>query len=633
MIADVVFDAPMLHPFSYRIPDGVHVAPGQRVLAPLRGAARVGLVVGVRERTDEQLRSLVRTVDAEPILSAAQLELARWIATESLSSVGGTCAALLPPPGGRAPTAGRAATAERPASALEHVAPVERGASADCAVRSTPWRPGSSASEPRLDLLVGAGRERRALDRIASAEAAVVFTADVESAGRWAGRLAKLGRVVRLDSGVDEEARARAWTELARGSVALAVGTRSALLVPLPAHACMVLLDEHEAAHKPPGPPRMHARDVVLERARREHVPTVLTSATPSVEVWWRADRGELAADSAPLGAWPAVTVADTRGIVRREPLTPPLARAIRETLALGRRVFLAVSRLSSALACDECGEVVRCGECALALGYSRAAGVLTCRLCGDRMPLPDLCPGCRGRRLSPFGWGIERVEHAVRRRFPNIRVARYDPDAARGARGEAQRAAASAADVVIGTRGALRLFGPASLGLAGFVSPDQLLRVPDFRSSERAFSLMWAAAERVRGDGAVVVQSQTPSHYALEALARQDLGAFYKQELKFRAELGYPPFRRLAVIAVRGAGATETRALADDVCAALRRSSRLTVYPSIAERHDRQRRIVVKGHADLAAVLRPALEDFLAPRARSRGIMSVEVDPVEWQP
>jgi len=258
---------------------------------------------------------------------------------------------------------------------------------------------------------------------------------------------------------------------------------------------------------------------------------------------------------------------------------------------------------------------------------------VLTCRLCGDRMPLPDLCPGCRGRRLSPFGWGIERVEHAVRRRFPNIRVARYDPDAARGARGEAQRAAASAADVVIGTRGALRLFGPASLGLAGFVSPDQLLRVPDFRSSERAFSLMWAAAERVRGDGAVVVQSQTPSHYALEALARQDLGAFYKQELKFRAELGYPPFRRLAVIAVRGAGATETRALADDVCAALRRSSRLTVYPSIAERHDRQRRIVVKGHADLAAVLRPALEDFLAPRSRSRGIMSVEVDPVEWQP
>src|ERR671922_1411225 len=139
----------------------------------------------------------------------------------------------------------------------------------------------------------------------------------------------------------------------------------------------------------------------------------------------------------------------------------------MRATLARGRRVFLAVSRLTSALACDECGEVVRCLECALALGYARAAGALACRLCGDRIPLPDLCPGCRGRRLSPFGWGIERVEHAVRRRFPKARVARWDPETSRGARGDAQRAAAAAADIVVGTRGVLRLFGPASLGLA----------------------------------------------------------------------------------------------------------------------------------------------------------------------
>jgi primosomal protein N' (replication factor Y) (superfamily II helicase) len=619
MIADVVFDAPMSHPFSYRVPDGLRVAPGQRVLAPLRGAARIGLVVGVREHGDEQLRSLVRAVDAEPVLSAAQLDLAHWVATESLTSLGATCAALLPPPVERATRAARAG-------------PVERAILADRA--GAECGPGRSAPAdgPRPELLVGAGRERRALERIASAEAAIVLAADVETAGRWAGRLAKLGRVVRLDSGVVDDARERAWAELARGEVGLAVGTRSALLAPLPRNGCMVLLDEHDAAHKPPGPPRMHARDVVLERARRECAPTVLTSATPSVEVWWRADRGDLVLGAAAPAPWPAVTVADTRGILRREPLTPPLARAMRETLALGRRVFLGVSRLASALACDECGAVVRCGQCALALGYSRAAAVLTCRLCADRMPLPDLCPECRGRRLSPFGWGAERVEHAVRRRFPTVRVARYDPDAARGARGEAQRAAAAAADVVIGTRGALRLFGPASLGLAGFVSPDQLLRVPDFRSSERAFALMWAAAERVRGDGAVVVQSQNPSHYVLDALARQDLTVFYKHELKFRAELGYPPFRRLAVIAVRGAGAMETRALADDVVAAARGSARLTVYPSIAERHDRQRRIVVKGHADLAAVLRPLLEDLLTPRLRSRGIMNVEVDPVEWQ-
>src|SRR5207244_2487949 len=110
------------------------------------------------------------------------------------------------------------------------------------------------------------------------------------------------------------------------------------------------------------------------------------------------------------------------------------------------------------------------------------AAATLWCRLCATTRPLPDTCAHCHGRRLSPFGWGLERVEHAVRRRFPKARVARWDPEASRGAKGEAQRAAAAAAEVVIGTRGALRLFGPASLGLAGFVSPDQLLRLPDWR-------------------------------------------------------------------------------------------------------------------------------------------------------
>jgi primosomal protein N' (replication factor Y) len=243
-------------------------------------------------------------------------------------------------------------------------------------------------------------------------------------------------------------------------------------------------------------------------------------------------------------------------------------------------------------------------------------------------MPLMDTCGHCRGRRLSPFGWGLERVEHAVRRRFPKARVARWDPEASRGAKGEAQRAAAVAAQVVIGTRGALRLFGPASLGLAGFVSPDQLLRIPDFRAGERMFALLWAAAERVGAHGALVVQSQNPTHYALEAVARQELSAFYRHEVKFRAELGYPPFRRLAVVSVRGG---DTRRLADEVAAALRASPRLTVYPPVAERRERARRIVVKGDGELPVVLAGALEDFRGPRPRSRGIIDVEVDPVEW--
>jgi primosomal protein N' (replication factor Y) len=597
-VADVVFDAPIDEPFAYRVPDDLTVGAGQRVSAPLGGAERVGLVVGVRDEpaVSARLRPITRLVDAAPLLGPAALELARFLAAQSLTSFGSTALALLPPPG------------------------------PDIAPAAAP--PAHDPTSPELPLVLsGSGRERRLLDRLSASGAALVITSDVESAGRWTQRLEKLGGVARLDSGAEDAERAAAWHSLAAGRARLAVGTRSALLAPLPAGATVALIDEHEAAHKPPGPPRLHSREVILERGAREALHVVLTSATPSVETWWRCE-SEMATLAPPTPArWPAVTIADPRGITRREALTPPLSRAMRETLAAGRRVFLEVSRVSSGLGCDECGAIFRCDRCGVAFGWSAGRHTLTCWLCGQSRPPMDTCPQCSGRRLTPFGWGVERVEQSVRRRFPSARIARYDPEARRGKRGEDQRAAAAAADVVIGTRGALKLFGPAALGLAAFISPDQLLGLPDFRAAEHTFALLWSAAERVHPEGELIVQSRNPSHYALEAVVQQDLAPFYRAELKFRAELGYPPFRRLAVIVVRPRG----HGFVERVTAALAGARELVAYPPIAIPGRRGARIVVKGGPDLPGALAAALGDLLAVRRRRPGIMDVEVDPVEW--
>jgi primosomal protein N' (replication factor Y) (superfamily II helicase) len=615
-VADVAFDVPLSHAFSYRVPDDCRVTVGQRVLAPLGRAQRTGVVVGIREDADDgRLKPLLGLVDGVPILDAGGVDLARWIATQSLSSVGSTLAALLP-----------GVAVSQAEAGLKRGWPVPDGSR----LRSPSPARATSTGPPKPELLIGAGREMRLLERIGDGPVLVVVP-DVEAAARWAQRLGKRGPVVRLDSGADETERAAAWAALRSGTAALAVGTRSALLAPLSAAGTVALIDEHEAAHKPPGPPRLHSRDIVLERGTREHRPVLLTSATPSVEMWWQADSGRIELAHVDVGRWPTAQVADTRGILRREPLTPTLARAVRETLAAGRRVLLVVSRLTSALACDECGEILRCPECVIALTYARAARTLGCRVCGRVSQAPEMCPSCRGRRLSPFGWGAERVEHAVRRRFADARIARYDPEATRGARAEAQRRAAADAQVVIGTRGALRLFGRGALGLAGFVAPDQLLRLPDFRAGERLFGLLWAAAERVAADGALVLQSQSPEHYVIDAAVRQDRAAFYRHELKFRGELGYPPFRRLAIVTVSAKTATELRRLTDDVAAAVASDRALTAYPPAPDRRDRLRRIVIKGRDDLAVRLAAALADLRRPRSRRQGTLEVEVDPVEW--
>jgi primosomal protein N' (replication factor Y) (superfamily II helicase) len=606
VIADVAFDAPLDHPFSYAVPERYLVAPGQRVLAPLKGTSRVGVVVAVREASAATLKPLVRAVDSQALLGPEQLVLVHWIAGESLASFGSTCLALLPPAD---PAGARHASVQK---------------------LSVSDRPSQGEATPGL--LTGAGREARLMALLVSGPPALVLTPDLEAVARWAQRLAKLGRAVRLDSSVDDAERADAWAALASGEAAFAVGTRSALLGPLPPGGRLAVIDEHEIGHKPPGHPRMHTREAALERAARERLQAVLTSGTPSVEMWWRASARRARLDASPPAPWPAVAIADTRGIARREALTPALSRAIRETLAAGRRVFLGVSRLSSMLGCDECGAILKCSECAIALAYSPAGRTLACRLCGAAAGLPELCPSCRGRRLMPFGWGAERVEHAVRRRFSRARIARYDPEAGRGRRGEAQREAAVGADIVIGTRGALRLFGPASLGLAGFVSPDQMLGLPDFRAAERSFGMLWAAAERLRSDGALIIQSQNPTHYALQAVAGQDLKLFYDPELRFRADLGYPPFRRLAIITISGPNAAAATQGAQAVGSALAGAPGLTVYPATSDRRNRARRIVVKGGPELPRQLEAALREARTRRgAGSRGIIDVEVDPVEW--
>jgi primosomal protein N' (replication factor Y) len=575
------------------------------VRAPLHNAARVGLVLSVRDAGEAapttRLKSLGAVVDATPVVTSAQIDLLRWISAQSLSSLGSTAAGLLPPP---APSARGPAAPDPP----------------------PPQAPRTEGESPELHL--GAGRERRILAMAAEARATLILVSDVDAAARWTQRLAKLGRVARLDSGVADAERARGFTELATGRVHLAVGTRSAWLGPLPPGGTLALIEEEEAAHKPPGHPRMHARDVALERGRRESLRVAVTAGAPSVEMWWRATSGRATLVAGERAPWPTVTVADTRGILRREPLTPEVSRALREALAASGRAFIAVSRLASALACDECGTVVRCDRCAVAFAYSRAAAQLGCRVCGNTSPLPDTCAHCHGRRLSPFGWGVERVEHAVRRRFPEARVARYEPDT-RGKRAQAQRAAAAEADVVIGTRGALRMFGPGALTLAAFVSPDQQLRLPDFRAGERMVAFLWAAAERTRAGGQVVIQSQNPEHHAFAAVAHQDLERFYAPELKFRAELGYPPFRRVAIVTVPADGVDGHTP--PDLARALGAASRLTVYPPLAGRNRKVVRIVVKGGDDLAAALSEAIVGVSGGKAASRGIMDVEVDPVEW--
>ena len=584
MIADVVFDIPLDQPFSYLVPDGLAVSRGQRVSAPLHGRSRIGVVVALRDGDAARLKTLQRAVEPVPIVSDTALALGRWAADQSLSSWGSTVLSLLPPP----PRSG----------AAEPVSPPAESSSGET-------RPAELWTDHRRE-----GRLASSLER--ESDATLVIVPDRDAAARWARRL----DAARLDSGVGEADRRRAWFAASRGRSRVVVGTRSALLAPLPPPAILALIDEHDPAHKPPGAPRLHSRDLLGQRAAFDGSRLLLLSATPSVETWWRAQRKEIARLDAAPGPWPQVIAADTRGILRNHPLTLPLTRGIEESARQGRRAALIVSRRTAALACDECGVILRCPDCGVPRALVRDRRELRCPLCAKADAPPDRCPGCAGRRLSPFGWDAERVQTSVARRFPRLTVSRENREA----------------QVVIGTSALLRALPARSVGCVGFIALDTLLRVPDFRAGERAWQLLWEAAEAVAPGGRLVVQTQHPDHYAVRSAREQDRAAFYTEELRFRSELGYPPFRRICEISVRSGEEGKSIALAAHCAAALRGIPGLTVYPPASvsppgARH-RQVRFVIKGPAELPHLLAPALTPFLGRRRGSAGVVEVEMDP-----
>jgi primosomal protein N' (replication factor Y) len=585
VIADVVFDVPVWRVFAYAIPRGMELHRGQRVSAPLRGRARTGMVVDLRYGDETGLQAIARPVDGVPVLSRAALELGRWVAEESLSSWGSTLLALSPP------------VARRGAPVIAPPAEI------------------SAVAGPPPELWVGALRETHLIEQLrATAGSVLVVAPDRDGAARWADEL----DADRLDSGVSDSLRRDAWFAAARGRSRIVVGTRSALLVPLPPPATLVLLDEHDPAHKPPGAPRLHSREVLSRRAALEGSRLLMLSATPSVESWWRAQSTQAFRRHERTEGWPEIVTADTRGILRNHPLTLPLTRAIEDATRRGRRAALVVGRRTASLVCGECGSFVRCSECGVPLPFSRGRDTLACRLCARAERLPERCPTCGGRRLSAFGWDAERVEGAVRKRFPKLGVSRAD----------------TRAQIAIGPPGILKASGRGALGCVGIVALDSLLGMPDFRGGERGFDLLWAAAEAVRAGGRVVVQTLHPDHYAVQAARTRDFASFYEHEIKLRSELGYPPFRRLAVLSVRSRSEGEAQTLVADCARALDGISGLTVYPAAprgaAGATPRLRwQFMIKGPAGLPRLLAPTISSLLDARRRAGNVIEIEMDPV----
>jgi primosomal protein N' (replication factor Y) len=485
---------------------------------------------------------------------------------------------------------------------------------------------------------------------VAAGKGAIVLVPEIALTPQLAARFrARFGDLVAvLHSGLSDGERFDQWRRLRSGDARIALGARSAVFAPVRPLGIIVVDEEHDSSFKQEDGVRYHARDVALMRARRAGVPCVLGSATPSLETFENARAGRFRllelpgrATARPL---PEVDIVDLR-TYQPDPetmLSAPLAEALARALADGDQAILFLNRRGFAtfVVCVGCGHAFRCRQCSVSLTYHRAGERLRCHYCGHAEPVPITCPKCRAHEsIRRFGLGTERVEAALRDRFPAARVARLDRDTAegKGLRDLLDRFARREIDVLVGTQMVTKGHDFPGVTLVGVLLADTALSLPDFRSSERTFQLLTQVAGRAgRGDraGRVLIQTYAPEHPAVHCAKTHDFHGFFAAESAARAELGYPPHGRLIALRIDGTSQNDVEMTAADLArAAARLPGDVTVLgPAEAPLRrlmGRTRwRVWVKG-ADRGALRASArrLVDAVEPRGDVR--VSVDVDPI----
>lgn len=369
-----------------------------------------------------------------------------------------------------------------------------------------------------------------------------------------------------LHSGLSAGERFDEWWRIRNGEAKIVIGARSAIFAPIENLGIIIIDEEHDGSYSSESAPRYETLEVAKFRANYNRAKIVLGSATPSVDSYLLAQKGEYnfiylpeRINKRPL---PEVEIVDMRKEVRRgnnSIFSAALKSELQETLDNGNQaiIFLNQRGYSKSVVCAECGHVIKCDSCDVSLTYHREEDSLLCHYCGAKYKMVSACPECGSKFLRYGGTGTERIVLELQKMFPSAKVLRMDRDTTQNKEGHFKILSdfsAKKADILVGTQMIAKGHDFPSVTLVGILDADQSLHFSDFRSAERTFQLITQVSGRSgRADnvGKVVMQTYSPDNPVLNWAVKYDYESFFKHEISIRKTTGFPPFTDIIRILV----------------------------------------------------------------------------------
>ena len=353
------------------------------------------------------------------------------------------------------------------------------------------------------------------------------------------------------------------YRRIKRGLVKVVIGTRSAIFAPLTDIGLIVVDEEHSESYKQESTPCYDTIDIVDFRAKYNNAKIVLGSATPSLESKIRAMKGHYKqlylANRVNDKRLPLVKIVD----MNKEDnslFSKDLIQLLKDRLDKKEQSIILINRRGYApyVRCKRCGYIFKCSNCDVSMNYHKDHNKMKCHYCGEEKIL-NKCPECGSTFLSKDGVGTQRIEEYVSELFPKARVLRMDLDTTKNKDSHleyVEKIRNLEVDIVVGTQMVAKGLDFPNVTLVAVLNIDSSLNSSDYRAKEKTYQLLvqvLGRAGRSNKEGMALIQTYQPEHKILLKAKNYDYKGFFADELQYRKNLNYPPFRTITYLLFTG--------------------------------------------------------------------------------
>ena len=409
---------------------------------------------------------------------------------------------------------------------------------------------------------------------LAQGQQALYLVPEIALTSQFVQRLQKYfgNQIAVYHSRYSQNERLEVWNHVLNQSenARVVIGARSSVFLPFSNLGLVIVDEEHEQSYKQFDPsPRYHARDTAIVLASLFDAPTLLGSATPSIESFYNATKENKFGYVTITKRFnnvlmPEIELVDLTDKYKRKRMTghfsDRLITEIKEALEAESQVILFQNRrgYSPVVSCNTCGHTPECPNCDVSLTFHQYKNQLRCHYCSHAMAMQLRCGACGGVEIDSKGFGTEQIQQEVELLFPESKVARMDLDTTRG-KYSYDRIISSfenkEVDILVGTQMVTKGLDFRHVKLVGVLNADQLINFPDFRAHERSFQLLQQVAGRAgRTDarGKVIIQAYNPHHTILQQVSINDYESMFVEQLEDRRVYKYPPYCRIIKLTIK---------------------------------------------------------------------------------